>query len=95
MADINGKFAIRVVTTSQTWTPISCPITCSKVVIHNTDPLVAVSVRTDAADPTTQESIPVISELTIQGNAPALFGPGEVICFVGGGISSCTVKYYK
>lgn len=89
MADVCAKFAVRAVppigglagVQGQQWTAVIAPIDCARIVLRNTDAVNAMLIRTDFADPNTQESIPASLEFTIQITSPmTYFKAGETVC---------------
>lgn len=82
MADASGVFAIRAVALDSTdWTPIVCPIACNTWAVRADAPIL---VRTDAADPTTQDSLGAGAQMMVTAtkNTPGVrFGQGETFLF--------------
>ncbi len=87
MADANSFFAIRAVTADSTsWTPITVPIWCNTWSIR---PDAAVKIRTDQADPLTEDIIADGNQISYQvpgmkayDTASARFVPNTVLAYV-------------
>jgi len=83
VADASSFFAIRVIHADSTsWSPITCPIYCNTFSIR---PEVAVKIRTDQGDASTEDVIADGVQISFQvphaypGNR---FGPGQTIAYV-------------
>lgn len=83
MSDVNGNLAIRTINGDPNlWLPVVAPITCSVIVIQNTDGSNSMKVRTDAGDPNTEKTQPASMELTLRSVIPSAWGPNMTVCFV-------------
>lgn len=74
-------FAIRAFNLNTvTWTPITVPITCSRVVIENPSSTNTIAIRTDPAEGNPSKTIPVSAELNLTSSVEA-FAAGTTICW--------------
>lgn len=105
MADASPNFAIRQVqpqpftqgVTPQGGTPIVAPISCTQVVIENTDPTNAVTCYTDPQNVAmTSKTIPPGTELTLRASVIA-WGPNTAVCYVtaAASLAPCVVSYLR
>lgn len=71
----------RFSTPTGTWTPLTIPIACSRVVIENEDTVNACKFRVDKDDSATEKTIPAGMELNINAQA-CCFSPGDVVGYL-------------
>lgn len=78
------------------WYPVTCPIHCATITIENVSAGLAMAIRTDPDDSTTEKRIPALTELEIEASV-VTFEPGTQPCWLQlrGGFGNAVVEFTR